>query len=65
MEIFLFSIFSALIIYTTVRSLIKVYNTALKRDEISKRKHRFLITISTLAGFFIATLLPLGYLSLF
>jgi phosphotransferase system glucose/maltose/N-acetylglucosamine-specific IIC component len=61
LELYLISFFSAVIIVMTVHSIIKVLNIALKRKEISKRKHRLWIASSIAIGFITASILPFGY----
>ncbi|MGD7043103.1 hypothetical protein [Jeotgalibacillus proteolyticus] len=65
MEVFLISFFSAVIIFITVHSIIKVLNIALNRDEISKRKYRLMMAVSIFVGTFVALVLPFGYQRLF
>lgn len=65
MEIFLISIFSIIIIYITVSSIIKVLKIAFKRKEISERKHRLMVASSIVIGISIATALPFVYIKLF
>ncbi|WP_085505187.1 hypothetical protein [Thalassobacillus devorans] len=65
MEVFLISFFSAVIIFITVHSIIKVLSIALNRDEISKRKYKLIMAISIFIGTFVAVVLPFGYQRLF
>ena len=65
MEVILISIFSAIIIFITVYSMIKVLNVAYKRKEITLRKLRVLVTISIVIGLLIASSLPFGYQKIF
>ncbi|WP_386059748.1 hypothetical protein [Thalassobacillus hwangdonensis] len=65
MEIYVASFFSALIIYITVHSMIKVLTIALKRNEITKRKFRLYVAMSIGIGLAVAAVLPLGYRALF
>ncbi|MBP1969855.1 hypothetical protein J2Z83_001963 [Virgibacillus natechei] len=51
MEVILISIFSAIIIFITVYSMIKVLNIAYKRGEITLKKFRFLVTFSIVIGY--------------
>ena len=61
MEIIITSLFSAIIIYITVYSMIKVLSIAYKRGEISLRKFRLYVTASIVIGLVIASILPFGY----
>nr|WP_246231613.1 hypothetical protein [Sporosarcina jiandibaonis] len=65
MEWILISIFSAIIIFMTVYSLIKVFNIAYKRRELSLRKFRLLVTASFLAGLLVGSILPFFYQKIF
>ena len=65
MEVILMSIYSAIIIFITVYSMIKVFNIAYKREDISLRKFRVLVTSSIVIGLFVASILPFGYQKLF
>ncbi|MGB7999179.1 MAG: hypothetical protein WCF60_03670 [Anaerobacillus sp.] len=65
MEVFLFSFFSAVIIFMTVYGIIKALNIALKRGELSKRKYRLIMAISIFIGTFVGFVLPFGYQRLF
>ncbi|AOV07364.1 hypothetical protein [Sporosarcina ureilytica] len=60
----LMSFFSIVIVYITIHSLIKAFNIAINRREISKQKYRFLVSSSILVGLSIATVLPFGYYKL-
>lgn len=58
------SLFSVGIIYMTVHFLIKAFNIAIERKEISKPKYRFLVSASIAVGLSISTVLPIGYYKL-
>lgn len=59
--IFLTSFFSIVIVCITVGAMIIVLNIAVQREEISKRKYKFIMTCAIVIGTFIATVLPFGY----
>lgn len=61
MEVILISIFSAIIIFITVYSMIKALNIAYKRKEITVKKLRVLIIASIGIGLLIASSLPFVY----
>lgn len=65
MEVTLVSIYSVIIIFITVTALIKVFNIAIKRKEISKQKYKFLVTSCIMIGLLIASILPFGYQKIF
>lgn len=65
MTVILISIFSAIIIFITVFSMIKVLGIAYKRDEISILKYRVLATSFTVIGMLVVSLLPFGYQKIF
>ncbi|WP_087973486.1 hypothetical protein [Oceanobacillus rekensis] len=65
MEVIIISIFSAIIIFITVYSIIKVLNIAYKRKEITLRKLRVLVTTYIVIGLLIASFLPFGYQKIF
>lgn len=64
-EFLLISFFSIVIVYLTIHSLIKLFNIAIERKEISKQKYRFLVFSSVVVGLSIATAIPFGYYKLF
>ena len=61
MELILISIFSAIIIFMTVYFMIKVLSIAYKREEISLRKCRLLVTSSIIIGLLVSSILPFVY----
>jgi hypothetical protein len=63
--VILTSIFSVIIIFTTVLSMIKVLNIAYKRKEISILKYRVLAISFVMAGMILALILPFGYQKMF
>ncbi|WP_342429703.1 hypothetical protein [Neobacillus sp. FSL H8-0543] len=65
MEVILISLFSAIIIFMTVYSIIKVIIIAYKRKEITLRRFEVLVTLSILIGLFVASILPFGYQKIF
>ncbi|TDX39463.1 hypothetical protein DFO72_11059 [Cytobacillus oceanisediminis] len=65
MPVILISIFSAIIIFITVFSLIKVISIAYKREEISVLKYRVLAASFIVIGILIALVLPFGYQRIF
>jgi hypothetical protein len=65
MELILISIFTTIIIFMTVYSLIKVLNIAYKRGEISLRNCRLLVTSSIVIGLFVGSTLPFVYQKMF
>lgn len=65
MEVILISIYSAIIIFITVFSMIKVLNITYKRKEITLRKLKVLVTTSIVIGILIASTLPFGYQKIF
>lgn len=60
----LMSLFSIVIVFITIHSLIKVFNIAIERREISKQNYRISVSSSILVGVSVATALPLGYYKL-
>lgn len=65
MEVFLTSVFSAIILFIAVFSMIKVFMIAYKRNEISLRKFIVFSTTSIVIGSIIAIVLPFGYQKIF
>lgn len=65
MEVILTSVFSAIILFITVFSMIKVFVIAYKRNEISLRKFIVFSTTSIVIGSIIAIVLPFGYQKIF
>ena len=65
MEVILISICSAIIIFITVYSIIRVLNIVNKREEISHRKYKTLITFSVVIGLFVVSTLPFGFQKIF
>lgn len=65
MEVILTSVFSAIILFITVFSMIKVFMIAYKRNEISLRKFIVFSTTSIVIGSIIAIVLPFGYQKIF
>lgn len=65
MEVFLTSIFSAIIIMITVISMNRVFYIALQRREVSRRKYLVLASSSVVVGFLIASILPFAYEHIF
>lgn len=61
MEVILASVFSAIIIFITVFYMIKVFNMAFKRNEISLHKLIIFSTSSIVIGLLVALVLPFGY----
>ena len=61
MPVILTSIFSAIIIFMTVFSMIKVLSIAYKRKDISILKYRVFATSFIVVGMLVASLLPFGY----
>ncbi|MGE7186834.1 hypothetical protein ACQKKK_23585 [Peribacillus sp. NPDC006672] len=61
MEVILASVFSAIIIFITVYSMIKVLIIGYKRNEISLRKFIIFATSSIVIGLIVASVLPFGY----
>ncbi|WP_096202268.1 hypothetical protein [Bacillus sp. FJAT-45350] len=61
MPVIITSIFSAIIIFITVFSMIKVLSIAYKRKEISVLKFRIIAVSLIVVGMFIASILPFGY----
>ncbi|GGD15198.1 hypothetical protein GCM10011389_23580 [Pontibacillus salipaludis] len=64
LEVTLLSIFSAIIILMTVYSMVRVFNIAKKRSDITIVQYKTYVTITIASGLVIATLLPFGYLKL-
>ncbi|WP_338452867.1 hypothetical protein R4Z09_13970 [Niallia oryzisoli] len=60
MEVIVASAFSALIIFITVFSIIKVLLIAFRRNEISLRKSIMYAIISVVIGLLVVTVLPFG-----
>jgi hypothetical protein len=65
MPVILISLLSAIIIFNTVYSMIKVLNIAYKREEISILKYRVLATFFIGIGMLLTVVLPFGYQRLF
>ena len=65
MPVILTSIFSAIIIFITVFSMIRVLSIAYKRKEISTLKFSILSVSFIGVGMLISTILPFGYQKLF
>jgi hypothetical protein len=65
MEVILTSVFSAIIIFITVFSMMKVFSIAYKRNEISLRKYIVFSTSSIVIGVTVASVLPFGYQKIF
>ena len=61
MPVIMTSVFSAIIIFITVFSMIKVLSIAYKRKEISMAKYRLYAASFIVAGIIIAVMLPVGY----
>lgn len=61
MPVILISVFSAIIIFITVFSMIKVLSIAYKRKNISILKYRVFATSFIGVGMLVASLLPFGY----
>ncbi|MBV7507368.1 hypothetical protein KW850_19190 [Bacillus sp. sid0103] len=61
MEVILASVFSAIILFITVFFMMKVFNIAFKRNEISLRKCIIFSTSSIVIGLLVASVLPFGY----
>ncbi|WP_342431012.1 hypothetical protein [Neobacillus sp. FSL H8-0543] len=61
MEVILISVTSAIIIFMTVIYLMKAFNIAYKRNEISLRKFIVFSTSSIGIGVIVASVLPFGY----
>jgi uncharacterized membrane protein len=61
MEVILTSVFSAIIILITVFSMIRVFNIAYKRNELSRRKFVVYSTFSIIIGVIVASIFPFGY----
>ncbi|WP_394233691.1 hypothetical protein [Niallia oryzisoli] len=55
------SVFSILIIFMTIYSMIKVFIIAKKRNEISLQKSIIYSALSITVGFIVASILPFGY----
>jgi len=55
------SVFSILIIFMTIYSMIKVFIIAKKRNEISLQKSIIYSALSITVGFIAASILPFGY----
>ncbi|RTR35339.1 hypothetical protein EKG37_05530 [Robertmurraya yapensis] len=65
MEVLLTSLFSAIIIFITIFSLMKAFIIAYKRNEISLRRFIVFSTFSMVIGIIVASLLPFGYQKIF
>ena len=65
MPVILISLFSAIIIFITVFSMIKVLSIAYKREEISILKYRVLATSFIIIGILVASVLPVAYKRIF
>jgi hypothetical protein len=61
MPVILTSIYSAVLIFITVFSMVKVLSIAYKRKEISALKFSILSVSCIGVGMFIAAILPFGY----
>ncbi|MGE7981970.1 hypothetical protein [Solibacillus sp. NPDC093137] len=61
MPVIMTSVFSAIIIFITVFSMIKVLSIAYKRKEISMSKYRVYATFFIVAGILVAAIIPFGY----
>ncbi|NMH68289.1 hypothetical protein HF072_05800 [Bacillus sp. RO3] len=61
MEVWLASVFSAIIILITVFSMVRVLIIAFRRKEISLRKLVVYSTVSIVTGLVVASALPFGY----
>lgn len=61
MPVILTSIFSAIIIFLTVFSMIKVLSIACKRKEIFMSKYRVYASSFIVAGILVAAILPFGF----
>jgi len=61
MPVILMSIFSAIIIFMTVFTMMKALSIAYKRKDISILKYRVLATSFIVVGTLVASLLPFGY----
>lgn len=65
MEVMAASVFSAIIIFITVFSMIRVFIIAFKRKEISLRKFIIFTISSIVTGLIIASVLPFVYKKIF
>ncbi|GAB3049764.1 hypothetical protein [Virgibacillus ainsalahensis] len=65
MEVILAAAFSAVIIFITIFSMIKILNIAYKRGEISLRKYKVFVIISIVIGIFAVIVLYYGYQIIF
>ncbi|REJ18856.1 MAG: hypothetical protein C6W58_06405 [Bacillaceae bacterium] len=65
MEVMAASVFSAIIIFITVFSMIRVFIIAFKRKEISLRKFIIFTISSIVTGLIIASVLPFVYQKIF
>ncbi|MER2120468.1 MAG: hypothetical protein ABS935_09390 [Solibacillus sp.] len=61
MPVFMTSVFSAIIIFITIFTMIKVLSIANKRKEISMAKYCLYAASFIVAGIIIASMLPFGY----
>ncbi|WP_339211395.1 hypothetical protein NSQ41_07950 [Aeribacillus sp. FSL K6-8210] len=65
MEVMAASVFSAIIIFITVFSMIRVFIIAFKRKEITLRKFIIFTISSIVTGLIIASVLPFVYQKIF
>lgn len=65
MEVFLVSLFSIIIIFITVFSMVKVFNIAYQRKEITRKNFRIYVASAVVIGVCIAVILPYGYQYMF
>ncbi|KPL57709.1 hypothetical protein AM506_20690 [Rossellomorea vietnamensis] len=65
MPVILTSIYSAVLIFITVFSMVKVLSIAYKRKEISALKFSILSVSCIGVGMFIVAILPFGYQKIF
>ena len=65
MEVILTSVFSAIIIFICVFTMMKVFMIAYKRNEISLWKFIVFSTSSIVIGVIVASVLPFGYQKIF
>jgi hypothetical protein len=65
MPVILTSIYSAVLIFITVFSMVRVLSIAYKRKEISTLKFSILSVSFIGVGMFIAAILPFGYQKIF
>ncbi|WP_201715680.1 hypothetical protein [Rossellomorea arthrocnemi] len=65
MEVYIFMHFSIIIIYLTVHALLKLFSIAYNRRELTKRKYRWMVTITLLTGTIVASIFPFTIKTLF